>query len=304
MEIRQLRYFVAVADERHFGRAAERLHMAQSGLSQQIKALERSVGAELFDRDARPVRLTRAGEKLLPLAKTILETASRAAELNGTDDGTRTEALRVGFPAIGHYPELAHLVERFRERAPTIDLQLTPSFRPATQAALVRRAIDVGVLFHPIDWPEPKEAPRYARLGDRELVIALPTAHRLASLDRVPRAALLEETFVDWPESFWPELAVHARRQLFGTADHPKRIEVLEALDDSVQDVVGGGAGFACLAIPADGPLPIPPSGIVYRRVEDPRPLLEYGLVWVEPNASTATATFVELVPAPDPSMA
>jgi DNA-binding transcriptional LysR family regulator len=156
---------------------------------------------------------------------------------------------------------------------------------------------------HPIDWPEPGEPPAYVRLGDQELVVALPAAHRLASLDRVPREALLDETFVDWPEGFWPQLAAHARVQLFGTADHPDRIEVLEALEDSVPEVLASRGGFAAYAIAANGPTPIPPSGIVYRRVEEPVPLLEYGLVWLEPNASSATATFVELLDAPEPSV-
>jgi DNA-binding transcriptional LysR family regulator len=153
----------------------------------------------------------------------------------------------------------------------------------------------VGVLFQPIAWREPTETPRYARLGDRELVIALPTAHPLATLDRIPRRALLEETYVDWPDASWPELAIHARRQLFGTPDHPRRIEVLEAVDDSVIDLVRAGRGFASVAIPAPAPLPMPSEGVVHRRVEDPPPLIEYGVAWVEPNASSATAGFVGL---------
>lgn len=295
VEIRQLRYFLAVAEERHFSRAAERLHIAQPGLSQQIKALERTVGAALFDRAARPISLTDAGEKLLPLAKTIVETAARATRVAGEGHPNHTGSLRVAFPAIGHYPELARLLERFRDRWPNVELLMTPSFRPAMLDALARRSIDVAILFQPIDWRDRSETPRYARLGGRELVIALPAGHSLTALERVPRGGLLGETYVDWPDAFWPELAAHARQQLFGRTDHPDRVEVLEAVEGSVMDLVRDGRGFASVAIPPDGPLPTPAEGVVFRRVEDPTPLLEYGVAWVEPNASTATAGFVGL---------
>lgn len=295
MEIRQLRYFLAVAEERHFGRAAERLHIAQPGLSQQIKALERSVGAMLFDRAERPVGLTGAGQRLLPLARSIVETAARAAHLTDDDHATHTETLRVAFPVVGHYPELARLIDRFRDSSPRTAVELIPSFRPAILDALARRAIDVGVAYQPIEWSDPVDPVRSARLGERELVIALPSEHALVTHDRVARAALLAMTFVDWPDQFWPELAIHARRQLFGTPDHPDRLEVVEAVEDSVPDLVRNGRGFAVSAIPAGGPLPAPVEGIVYRRVEDPPPMLEYGLVWVEPNASPATVEFLRL---------
>src|SRR5438105_1157502 len=130
VELRQLRYFVTLAEERHFGRAADLLHIAQPGLSQQIKALERSVGVVLFDRETRPVALTEAGLRLLPHARAIVEAASRAVEVT-REARPPGPILKIGVPAIGHYPEFAALVDTFRAREPDVILRLEPSVTPA-----------------------------------------------------------------------------------------------------------------------------------------------------------------------------
>ena len=294
MELRQLRYFIAVAEEGHFGRAAERVRVAQPGLSQQIKALERSVGAELVDRQPRPVRLTPAGERLLPLARSIVETAARTRDV--AREARPADALRLAVPSTSHFPELAKVVARFRERAPKIELEVIPSSNRATVEAIARRTIDIGVVYVPFDWAEPGEAPRFVPLGRRELLIALPPAHPLATDGDIPRSALLREPFLDRSDASCPALVGHIRRLLFGGAEHPRRIEILHGVDESKLDLVRKGRGLTVCAVATGCDLPPPADGIAYRRVEEPRPMLEYGLLWVEPNASPATGAFVASV--------
>ena len=294
MELRQLRYFLAVAEEGHFGRAAERVRIAQPGLSQQIKALERSLGVVLIDRENRPVRLTAAGERLLPWARTIIEAADRAGDVSR--EATATDILRVGIPAMGRYPEFSEIISRFREQAPEVELQVVPSTTPAMLDAVMRRSLDVAVVHQPIEIPEHGESPSYVPLGWRELIVALPEDHPLGSLDALPRDALLEEQFLSWPDPLWPRQAAHWRELLFGTKTHPNVIEVFDAFDGTQLELVRRGPALTWFSAPADEPLPAPPQGIVFRRVEDPRPLIEYGMVWADPSVSPATARLVALV--------
>jgi DNA-binding transcriptional LysR family regulator len=295
MELRQLRYFVALAEEGHFGRAAERLRIAQPSLSQQIKVLERSVGTTLFDREARPVVLTAAGTRLLPHARAMLEAASRAVEAARIPERPGS-ILKVGVTAIGNYPEFASLVETFADRAPEVDLRVLPSMPDAMVEALLRRSWDIGAIHQPLDWPEGAETARYLRLGEQEVLIVLPADHPLAALDRIDRDDLLRERVIGVPRDLAPRFAEHVTRTLFGVFPHPRAIEVPEAIDrDSRFRMVAEGKGLAGIAVPASAELPPVRDGVVFRRVADPPPLIEYGLVWFDVNASPATQSFIEV---------
>jgi DNA-binding transcriptional LysR family regulator len=295
MELRQLRYFVALAEEGHFGRAAERLRIAQPGLSQQIKVLERSVGTPLVDRYARPIALTAAGSRLLPHARAMLEAASRAVD--ATRDGEGPGAtLKIGVTAIGNYPEFSSLVETFTDRAPDVDVRVLPSMSDAMVDALLRRSLDVGAAHQPIDWPEVAETPRYLRLGDQEVLIVLPADHPLTRVGRIDRDDLLEERVIGTPQDLAPKFAQHVTRILFGVYPHPHAIDVPGAIDrDSRFRMVAEGKGLAGIAIPANTDPPSDRDGVVFRRVADPPALIEYGLFWFDVNASQATESFIEV---------
>ncbi|MFJ3757965.1 LysR substrate-binding domain-containing protein [Streptomyces sp. NPDC090080] len=170
MELRQLTYFVAVAEELHFGRAADRLHIVQSAVSMQIQRLERELGAELFDRTPRRVRLTGAGERLLPEARAVLAAAERARSSVVPPAG-----LRIG-TSTGLGAHLDRILAAFARRAPDVPVELysLPAAERlarvaggALDAAFVRAVEPVpGVRVHPL-WPDP-------------LVAALPAGHPLA----------------------------------------------------------------------------------------------------------------------------
>ena len=291
MELRQLRYFLAVAEERHFGRAAERLRIAQSGLSQQIKSLERAVGTELFIRDRRRVELTPAGEYLLEEARSLLARASRVEETLPLIDRGKSGLLRVATSSAGLHPLAGDLVDRFRERFPEVDLHVVPGSGPQNLEALLRRDVDVAFVSFPFD---PVDGLTLLPAGTLELVIALSERHRLASNERIPRPELLMEPFLTWPRTFNPPLIDHIHRSLFGDLEHPSLIEAPDLTQATRLTRLARSDHLIGLGLPTEAELKIP--GLTYRRVEDPVPVADYGLAWLNEHDSPFAAGFIDTV--------
>jgi DNA-binding transcriptional LysR family regulator len=147
LELRHLRYFVAVADELHFGRAAERLGMSQPPLSQQIHALEQRLGARLFERKGRGIALTHAGTVLLPRARSLLVQAERAAESVARTQRGELGELHLGLMSSGPFTFVVpRVLARFRERLPNVRLQIHELATSHQVEALEQGVIDVGVI--------------------------------------------------------------------------------------------------------------------------------------------------------------
>ena len=192
MEVRQLRYFVTVAETRHFGRAAERLHIAQSPLSQAIRALEAHLGAPLFDRTTRRVDLTAAGEALLPEAVRILESVAAARDQVSRVAAGDLGRLRVGATGLATYRHVPDLVRRLAAELPGLDLAFTTEMlTPALEAALADHRVDLAVLRPPVR----DHALATHLLARERLVLAVPVAHPLTG-GPVAVAALAAEDFV------------------------------------------------------------------------------------------------------------
>jgi DNA-binding transcriptional LysR family regulator len=147
--LRHLRYFVAVAEELHFGRAAERLHMAQPPLSQRIRGLERELGVELLKRSTRRVELTPAGRVLLPEARELLAHADRLHAVMGRVHAGDLGELRAAAPPMVGGAAVAQLLTVFRERCPDVRLELRESTTPALLQALTDGSLDVGLVAQP-----------------------------------------------------------------------------------------------------------------------------------------------------------
>lgn len=149
--VQHLRYFLAVAEELHFGRAARRLHMSQPPLSQRIQRLERELGARLFDRSPREVTLTEAGRLLLPQARELLLRADAVLGLAEQVDTATAAVLRAALPPELEGATVAAVLAGFRQRRPRTTLELKEIPTAAQQHALTRRRLDVGVLQLPCD---------------------------------------------------------------------------------------------------------------------------------------------------------
>ncbi len=176
LELRHLRYFVAVAEELHFGRAAERLHLAQPPLSQQIRRLEEILGYPLFLRTSRAVRLTVAGEVFLDRARRTLrnvrEDMEEARSIGRGDEGF----LRVGFIGSGMLTPLPAMLGRYRSLYPRVQLQLSESYTSGVAQSLNRGMLDAGFLRD----AGPTEGLHVETLFSEPYVAVLPATHRLA----------------------------------------------------------------------------------------------------------------------------
>jgi DNA-binding transcriptional LysR family regulator len=175
MEIRHLRYFVTVARERNFTRAAEKLHIAQPPLSRQIQQLEEEVGMVLFDRDSRPLRLTEAGRLLYEHAAQVLERFDDLRTMMKRFRDAERPRFVIGFVASTIYAALPNLIRRFRAKTPELDVSLVEMVSLEQIAALKEGRIDVG--FGRIRFDDP--AVRRDVLREERLVVALPLSHRL-----------------------------------------------------------------------------------------------------------------------------
>jgi DNA-binding transcriptional LysR family regulator len=176
---RRLGYFVAVAEELSFTRAAERLHMAQPPLSQQIALLEKELGATLFDRSRRTIRLTPAGAALLPEARRLLADLDETTRMVRRVAGGAVGRLAVGFVPSAINGALADLLRTYRGRHPDVELTLREMAPDPLLRALHDGRLDVAVLYMPLGEPDLA----WRRLASEELLLALPEGHPAAGPD-------------------------------------------------------------------------------------------------------------------------
>jgi DNA-binding transcriptional LysR family regulator len=191
-DLNQLRCFVTVAEELHFGRAAARLHMTQPPLSRQIQVLEHILDVALFERTSRSVRLTPAGASFLPEAKRLLRIAEEAAALAKRTAVGQAGSLKIGFTAASAHSFLPALITTYRAKVPGIELLLREMVTSEQIEALQTGQIDVGLVRPPVTGPD-LESFRVLR---EPLMLALPKGHRLARADHVRIKDLEGEPFI------------------------------------------------------------------------------------------------------------
>jgi DNA-binding transcriptional LysR family regulator len=200
LELRHLRYFVAVAEELHFGRAARRLHMAQPPLSQQIRRLEEVVGTPLLTRTSRSVALTPAGTALLGRARRLLDAAREGVEEAARIGRGEAGTLDVGFVSSAIALGVPERLQAFRVRYPEVHVRLHEGQTAPTVARLLRGEVDVGIVRD----AEPQEGVETTVLATEGFVAVLPAGHPLTERRRISPRALRDEPFVFYPVTAGP----------------------------------------------------------------------------------------------------
>ncbi|MCP1415551.1 LysR substrate-binding domain-containing protein [Paenarthrobacter sp. A20] len=242
MELRQLRYFLVVADELHFGRAAERLHLTQPPLTVAIRRLESELGVQLFDRTTRRVSLTPAGEafenRIQRAVKELDDAAGDVASVAAGQSGR----IRVGFVSSASYTTIPEAIRTFRERRPRVELILSPLTSGEQIEQLLDGELDLGLV------RDPGEVPglRLEALTSEELVAVLPEAHPLAARDEIRPEDLEGEPMILFPYRLMPGFIARVL-SLFDELETPPQVVQQAIHQETVLGLVAAGLGASIL---------------------------------------------------------
>jgi DNA-binding transcriptional LysR family regulator len=288
MELRHLRYFVAVAEELHFGRAAERLFMAQPPLSQQIKQLETEVGVPLFERTNRRVSLTAAGQSFLVDARDILgrveESRIRAVRASRGEAGW----IGIAFVASLSYDVFPEILRTFRHRYPEVELVLCELLGHEQNQALLERKIHVGFSRLPEDAP----GIVHEVVSRDPLLLALSTDHPLNSKPSISIADLRDEPYIQFPQSLLSGYARMIIRLCEAEGFSPNVVQKVDAVETAISLVV---AGLGVSIVP--GVLQnLHRDGIVYREISDPSVGIDLTMAYLESETSPILPRFIDIV--------
>jgi len=289
VELRHLRYFIAVAEELSFTRAAARLHTAQPSLSQQIRQLEKSIGVRLLDRSRHHVALTNAGRIYLQQAKDILSRVEHAERLARQAAEGQAGDLSVGtFPSadVRILPSLRPLIA---EHLPDLRLILHSKYAVEPMAGLQSGSLDVAFMRD----PESAEGLEVVELLREDIVLVLPAHHALARRKKIPVKILDDLPCITMERSLSP--ALHdATATLYREARI--RMHAVSSADNVLGHIqlVQEGLGFALLP---DSMTALLPAGVTFRTLDcDPVPTVSIVIAWKRGNASGLVREFVKLV--------
>ena len=248
MELRHLRYFVAVAEELNFRRAAERLHIGQPPLSIQIRALEEELGVRLLERSKRRVSLTEAGNRFLRRAREILAAAAEAIDEARQAARGELGSLRVGFTSSLPYTSiLPDLLVAYRRRYPAVELQLKEMFTTDQLAAIAEDRLDVGLVRYV--GGELPAGVEVREIGSDPLCLVLAASHPLADREMVRFAELADEGFIGFPDGVGTGLPDILHRLCRQAGFEPRVVQTAREATTQV-GLVGAGIGVALLPAP------------------------------------------------------
>lgn len=290
LDLRQLRYFVAVAEECHFGRAAIRLAMTQPPLSQQIIALEETLGAPLFARTRRNVELTPVGRDLLPEVRRLLSLADRLPALAQSLARGEAGELSLAFVSTADYGLLPQLMRAFTGRYPGVRLQLVESTSDVQVEELIAGRIDAGLMIPPVP-PRYAGQLSYLPLMREPLIVAMSedTAQRLDG--DVPLAALADLPLVVFPRRLAPAF-YDIIMDCYARAGLTPRIGQEAIQMQTIVSLVSAGMGVALVPRSLCN---LRRTGVVYRPLRDAQSLVETGLLWRSDDVSPVLGGFVDV---------
>lgn len=286
MELRHLRYFVAVAQELHFGRAAERLGITQPVLSDQIRRLETLLGVQLLYRTKRVVQLTEPGRMFLTDAMRLLEQVEVAVVTVQRAAQGKLGKLAVGYTGPALYTVLPEILRTFRDRYPDVELTLHELCTPEQEAALLADEIQVGFLHPPIDAPV-----QLHEVLCESMVVALPERHPLVNQHSVSIKDLAQEFFILFPRTVGPNLYSQIMTLCAQAGFSPKVVQEVTPQPTMI-GLVAAGIGIAFVSASLQS---ISRPGVVYRSLQEAAPVLRLAIAWKEEARSPALQNFLHV---------
>jgi DNA-binding transcriptional LysR family regulator len=286
MELRHLRYFVAVAEHLSFRRAAERLHVAQPALSSQIKDLENELGARLFERSTRSVKLTAPGKVFLDEARLVLMGAERAEQNVRKASQGLIGPLRIGLLAPTATPRLARVLSSYRQKFPSVQFSLYELTSIEQLHRLRDDQLDVGLLRPPVEFPELD----YLFFEESPMILATPAGHRLTKPKRIQWSDFHNEQMV----MIHPTLQHGYYDKFLESCAKAGAVPLVGQYANDVHSklwLISAGFGIA----PTTKTIAeIKRPGLVFRDLPPGLPLVQTLLVWNRSNKSELLRNFLE----------
>ncbi|AOJ05332.1 MULTISPECIES: LysR family transcriptional regulator [Burkholderia] len=287
MELRQLRYFIAVAEEMNITRAAERLHMTQPPLSRQLQLIEDEIGLPLFERGARPLKLTDAGRVFYAQARRVLEQADELAPLTRRL-AQAAERIVIGFVPSTLYGALPDVIRAFREAAPAVELSLNEMFTLEQLGALKGGRIDIG--FGRLRFDDDQLVREV--LVEERLIAALPDGHPLAAPGApLSLAEIAAQTLIVYPSTPRPSFADQQLSALRDGGLAPAAVHEVRELQTAL-GLVAAQVGVSLVPESVEG---VRVKGVVYRPLPEPVATSPIILSRRLHDASRATTLFCSL---------
>ncbi|GHC28992.1 MULTISPECIES: LysR family transcriptional regulator [Gemmobacter] len=291
MELRQLHYFIAIAETEHFGRASTSLRIAQPALSRQMQLLEAELGIDLFERLPRGVRLTPAGRVFLDQTREVKAQLARAVAAARSAAAGTGGRLRLGLIEVAAWQGLLpETIRRFRAEFPQVELALSAMSSPAQLAAIQGGTLDAGFLYNPPDDP----ALGQLALGFHRMILAVPSGAPFAARTGVRLADLEGQDMIGFRRGASPRLSDDLTAALRGAGVTPRRIAETESEAD-ILALVNAGLGMAFVN---ENQRHRPPPGVRFLPVTDMEVRLHLALVWHRGTPSPARDRLAELTQA------
>lgn len=288
MELRQLRYFLAVADDLHFGRAAKRLHIAQPALSRQIQNLEQELGIQLFYRTKRRVQLTDAGAAFIDSARTVFTRIDEGIATARLAAQGRGGWLGVGFVGSAIYDVVPAVFSAFRQHAPQVELRLTEMGTSEQVEALHDKRIHIGFLRPPVN----VDGLVLETVAREPLVLVLPGNHPLARHRSIPLKTLAGEPFIMFPRRPKPSWADYIIRVCQQAGFEPQVVQSAMEIQTAI-GLVSAGVGVTLVPASVEN---IPRKGVVYRRLAGNAPQTELIAAYRQDDPSPVLAGFLTVL--------
>jgi len=287
MELRHLHYFIAVAEELNFSRAAEWLHMAQPPLSQQIRQLEDELGFQLFHRTKRRVELTAAGQAFWLEAQQLLRSLDQAVETGRQVSRGEVGQLAIGFVSSTAYNILPPVLKAFRRQVLGVTLELRELTTREQLQALLEGKLDIGFARPPVE-----ESELATQVIFREpLMIALPESHRLRKRAKVSVRSLSQEPFILFPRAVAPGLYDPIISLCLKAGFSPQVVQ--EAIQmQTIVSLVAAEMGVAIVPLSLKN---LQRQGVVYKPLQESTPIVEVVMIWRK-NPTPAVQRFLEVV--------